>query len=119
MTFPPTAPSTDEFVERIVREVVRRLLAMNAQVAMSSSLAATGNPLSSAPVVTTQTVTAKLITVATLTALPRGTTEALIPERAVVTPLARDEAKLMGIRLTRVAANGGPAPSFSTYGAPR
>jgi hypothetical protein len=119
MTPHPAAPNTDEFVERIVREVIRRLMAMNAQVALSSSFAAAGNPLSNAPVVTTHTVTAKLITVATLEALPRGTTEALIPTRAVVTPLARDEAKLMGIRLTRVAAAESPAPSFSTYGAPR
>lgn len=119
MTQPPASPSSDEFVERIVREVIRRLLAMNAQVALASTSAAAGNSLSSAPVVTPQTVNAKLITVATLEALPKGTTEALIPARAVVTPLARDEAKLMGIRLTRVVTDGPANPGFSTYGAPR
>jgi hypothetical protein len=119
MTHPPASPSSDEFIERIVREVIRRLLAMNAQVAMVSTSATAGNPLSSVPLVTSQTVTAKLITVATLESLPKGTTEALIPARAVVTPLARDEAKLMGIRLTRVAADGPTNPGFSTYGAPR
>lgn len=119
MTQPPASPSSEEFVERIVREVIRRLLAMNAQVALASTSAPRGNPLSSAPLITSQTVSAKLITVATLEALPKGTTEALIPARAVVTPLARDEAKSMGIRLTRVAADSPNTPGTSTYGAPR
>ncbi len=103
----PADWNPDEFTERIVREVIRRLLAMEAQQGGAHQLA--GSNRSTAPVVRPpHPLQDKLITAATLESVPAGTSEVLIPARAVVTPLARDEAKAKGLRLTRVKPDGSP-----------
>ncbi len=107
MSSSPAEWNIDAFTERIVREVIRRLLAMEAQQGGTHRLAGTGDNRFSAPVVIPpHSISAKLITAATLESVPAGTTEVLIPARAVVTPLAHDEAKAKGIRLTRVQPGG-------------
>jgi len=101
----PVPFDPNAYVERIVQEVIRRLLAMQAQggtntgggVARGVNPFAAGQAASATPV----TVSDKLITVATLDRLPAGTTEVTVAARAVVTPLARDEARDRGIRLNR------------------
>lgn len=105
----PVPFDPNAYVERIVQEVIRRLLAMQAQgggttggnsrgvVARRVNPFAGGQASNATPV----TVSEKLITVATLDRLPVGTTEVTVAARAVVTPLARDEARDRGIRLNR------------------
>lgn len=95
----PTDTNTDELIERIVREVIRRLLAMG------PTSATTGATPTAAPV--RFTMTDKLVTTKTLEAIPAGVVEVVIPAKSIVTPLARDEAKAKGIRLTR-SGDGGP-----------
>lgn len=97
---PPT--SQDALIERIVQEVIRRLMTMQrqgadtgfAKTAESSNRFGTPKPAA-------VSIPDKLITAATLENLPLGTEEVLIAPRAVVTPLARDEARDRAIRLTR------------------
>jgi hypothetical protein len=48
----------------------------------------------------------KLITAATLENLPPGTDEVRIGLRAIVTPLARDDARDRSIRIVRTEASG-------------
>lgn len=99
----PTDTNTDELIERIVREVIRRLLAMGLPTATpGSSLGATPT---AAPV--RFTIADKLVTTKTLEAIPAGVVEVIIPAKSIVTPLARDEAKAKGMRLTR-SGDGGP-----------
>lgn len=99
----PSSPSTsqDAFIERIVQEVIRRLMAMQRQgVDTGFAKAASGsgsNVLKSASV----SIADKLITAATLENLPPGTDEVRIGLRAIVTPLARDDARDRSIRLIR------------------
>jgi hypothetical protein len=105
----PVPFDPNAYVERIVQEVIRRLLAMQAQGGMASGgmnrggVARGGNPFAAGQGsgATPVTVSEKLITVATLDRLPAGTTEVTLAARAVVTPLARDEARDRGIRLNR------------------
>ncbi len=94
----PSQPYSDDFVERIVREVISRLLAMESRAA---TVRTDGNRFATAPVNVTHQVDDRVITAATLESVPAGTTELLIGPRAIITPLARDEAKSMGILLTR------------------
>ncbi len=102
MSHPPANWNTDAFIERIVREVIRRLLAMEASSPTALKTAGRSANVFADPVVSRpHSISAKLITTATLESVPTGTTEVLIVSRAVVTPLARDEAKSKGIRLTR------------------
>jgi hypothetical protein len=105
MSHLPAQPSTDAFIERIVREVIRRLLAMEPQQRGGHAQRQSGTGFGtafSAPIATApHTISDKLITAATLETIPLGTNEIMIPNRAVVTPLARDEAKSKGIRLVR------------------
>jgi hypothetical protein len=99
----PTDTNTDELIERIVREVIRRLLAMGLPPATpGSTLGATPT---AAPV--RFSITDKLVTTKTLEAIPAGVVELIIPAKSIVTPLARDEAKAKGMRLTR-SGDGGP-----------
>lgn len=86
----PQGDALDALVERIVGEVIRRLRAMDR-----------GEPAGAAPV--PRVLDERLITVATLERLPPGSGEVLIPSKAIVTPLARDEANARGMRLTRRA----------------
>ncbi len=101
MNHTPANSPTDAFIERIVREVIRRLLAMQAQQGGTHRLHGSTAAVSATTISAPHPVSQKLITAATLETIPIGTTEVLIPNRAVVTPLARDEAKIKGIRLTR------------------
>jgi hypothetical protein len=109
MTPTPTPSSQDAFVERIVQEVIRRLLAMQlrgSQLAQTSP-AETAMFVSQVQPATSHTPPApfsigdKLITTKTLEQLPPGSFEVLIAPRAIVTPLAKDEARERGIRLIR------------------
>lgn len=100
MNHPPAASDADAFTERIVREVIRRLLAMG--IAPAGGPAAPGAAAPSAAAAPPYRVTQRLITAAMLHSVPPGTTEVLVPHRAVITPLARDEAKELGLRLTRL-----------------
>jgi hypothetical protein len=99
----PTDTNTDELIERIVREVVRRLLAMGLPPATPGSTP--GSTPTAAPV--RFSITDKLVTTKTLEAIPAGVVELIIPAKSIVTPLARDEAKAKGMRLTR-SGDGGP-----------
>jgi hypothetical protein len=105
MNQPPVPFDPNAYVERIVQEVIRRLLAMQAQGGMAPGVgtvpASPGMAAKPAMVAKSVTVSDKLITVATLDRLPAGTTEVTLAARAVVTPLARDEARDRGIRLNR------------------
>ncbi len=87
-------PTFDAIIERIVREVLRRLQSQSHRVAM---------PTVAPSAEATVSVQEKLITAATLERLPVGTRVVTIPQRAVVTPLARDEARDRGIRLEKVS----------------
>jgi len=99
----PTDTNTDELIERIVREVIRRLLAMGLPPATPGSTP--GSTPTAAPV--RFSITDKLVTTKTLEAIPAGVVELIIPDKSIVTPLARDEAKAKGMRLTRYG-DGGP-----------
>lgn len=103
MTGLPTDTNTDELIERIVREVIRRLLAMGPPPATPGSTL--GVTPTAAPL--RFTLADKLVTTKTLEAIPAGVVEVVIPAKSIVTPLARDEAKTKGIRLTR-SGDGGP-----------
>jgi len=100
----PSSPTTsqDAFIERIVQEVIRRLMALQRQ-GVDTGFAKTTESSNrfSAPKPAAFSIPDKLITVATLEKLPIGTEEVLIAMRAIVTPLARDEARDRAIRLTR------------------
>lgn len=83
-----SSPSLNEFIERIVREVIRRLRVESEQTAdakLSQSLI----------------LSDRLITASSIESIPTGTCEVTIATRAIVTPLARDEAKDRGIRIIR------------------
>ena len=95
----PSDTNIDELVERIVREVIRRLLAMGTPATIP------GSTPTAAPV--RFTIADKLVTTKTLEAIPAGVVEVIIPAKSIVTPLARDEAKAKGMRLTR-SGDGGP-----------
>jgi hypothetical protein len=99
----PTDTNTDELIERIVREVIRRLLAMGLPPATP------GSTLGATPTAAPArfSITDKLVTTKTLEAIPAGVVELIIPAKSIVTPLARDEAKAKGMRLTR-SGDGGP-----------
>lgn len=100
----PSSPSTsqDAFIERIVQEVIRRLMAMQRQ-GVDTGFAKTSETSNrfSASKPAAVSIADKLITAATLEKLPAGTEEVLIATRAIVTPLARDEARDRAIRLIR------------------
>jgi len=97
----PTDTNTDELIERIVREVIRRLLAMGLPPATPGSTP--GSTLGATPTAAPVrfSITDKLVTTKTLEAIPAGVVELIIPAKSIVTPLARDEAKAKGMRLTR------------------
>ena len=97
----PTDTNTDELIERIVREVIRRLLAMGLPPATPGSTP--GSTLGATPTAAPVrfSITDKLVTTKTLEAIPAGVVEVIIPAKSIVTPLARDEAKAKGMRLTR------------------
>ena len=81
-----------EFVEYIVREVIRRLTAGGANVAQGATEAAVPKTL---------TLAGRLITLETLNGKLDGITEIAVLRRAVVTPAARDELKRRMIQLKR------------------
>jgi len=107
----PTPSSQDAFVERIVQEVIRRLLAMQLRGSQLMQNSVTESAVSASqvqPVANNSspapfTISDKLITAKTLEQLPPGSIEVLIAPRAIVTPLAKDEARERGIRLIRNA----------------
>ena len=81
-----SSPDLDQFIDRIVREVIRRL---RAEEQRSGSA---GSPF---------VLRERLITAASIESIPSGTREVSIAARAVLTPLARDEARDRGIHITR------------------
>lgn len=89
-----SSPSLDEFVERIVREVIRRLRAQEKGVRSADSA-----------VVLSQ----RVITAASIETVPTGTREITIAARAILTPLARDDARDRGIRIIRQSQTMGTA----------
>ena len=96
-----SSPSLDDFIERIVREVIRRLQAMDAKKPEAVQPAA-------APVTGELVLSDRLITAATILGVPKGTTKVVIANRAILTPLARDEARDRGIKIDR-AEKGQPS----------
>jgi hypothetical protein len=96
-----SSPSLDDFIERIVREVIRRLQAMDAtkpEVAQPKAAPVTGELV----------LSERLVTAATILGVPKGTTKVVIAKRAILTPLARDEARDRGIKIDR-AEKGQPS----------
>jgi len=92
-----SSPSLNEFIERIVREVIRRLH-------VESERSATVVPVTpAAPAIPSHPhfVADRLITASLIESFPKGISEVTIATRAIVTPLARDEAKDRGIRIIR------------------
>ncbi len=87
-----SASVLDEFIERIVREVIRRLRAGEV----------TGNAGVKEPFALR--LTDRIITAASIESIPNGTGEITIAARAIITPLARDEARDRGIRIVRQTA---------------
>ncbi len=73
----------DDFIERIVREVIRRLHAESVKTSNAN------------------VINDRLITAAMIQSLPTGACEVTIAKRAIVTPLARDEARDRGIKIRR------------------
>jgi hypothetical protein len=96
-----SSPSLDDFIERIVREVIRRLQAMDSKKPEADKPAA-------APVTEGLVLSDRLITAATILGVPKGTTKVVIANRAILTPLARDEARDRGIKIDR-AGKGQPS----------
>ena len=85
-----------EFVERIVREVIRRLLERGATVAPAGSL-------SSAAVsgLTDLTLTGKLVTLETVRDRLGGIQQITVGRKTIVTPAVCDELKQRKIKLER------------------
>ena len=95
-----TDPRFDsEFIERIVREVIRRLLERGATVApagsVSSSAAAAANGS------TELMLTGKLVTLETVRDRLGGIQRITVGRRTIVTPAVRDELKQRKIKLER------------------
>ena len=106
----PSPTGHDELIERIVREVIRRLLAMGGPPIGGNAFGGTASGPTGGLAPVPYVITTRLITAATLESIPTGTTEVHIPAKAVLTPLARDEAKLLGIRFHRDGAAGAARP---------
>lgn len=107
-----SVPSLDRqqaaYVQRIVQEVIRRLAISAtrhgagsiAPAAADTSTTAKRKRFSSSTPVSVRTAD-KLITADTINQLPAGTGQLVVPPRAVITPLAKDDARDRGIRLIR------------------
>jgi len=103
-------------IRKIVQQVVERTLGAGPAPASPSPSPET-SPRESASVTMRQT----LITERDISAVKRGA-EVLVPERAIITPLAREQATARGVRVvfegrgeTKSAAGGGaPAPKTSS-----
>jgi hypothetical protein len=90
----PDSSQLDEFIERIVREVIRRLRAEEARGVVAA--------MNQEPKVDkTHLLTERLITASLINALPAGTSEVTIEAKAILTPLAKDEARDRGVRIVR------------------
>ncbi len=83
-----SSPSLNEFIERIVREVIRRLHVASEQAAVAN-------------ISESLFLSDRLITASSIESIPKGTSQVTIATRAILTPLARDEAKDRGIRIIR------------------
>lgn len=83
-----------EFMELVVREVIRRLMA-------DGRLSLTGTAAVAAP--RELQISERLVTLATLSGKLDGIARVVVPRRAVVTPAARDELKQRRIELQRGA----------------
>lgn len=81
-----SSAALDEFIERIVREVIRRLRAHQQSEQKAEA---------------TVVLTQRLITAASIEIIPTGTRKITIAARAVLTPLARDEARDRGMVIVR------------------
>ena len=81
-----------EFIELVVREVIRRLTA-DGRFSLAGT-AATASPRE-------LQISERLVTLATLNGRLDGVSRVIVPRRAVVTPAARDELKQRRIELQR------------------
>jgi hypothetical protein len=79
-------------IDRVVREVLRRLAAM------------TPSPLEPAAAATTVSLTTRVVTMAELKRKLDGVQRVEVPYRAVVTPAARDYLRERGVQLVYAAA---------------
>lgn len=108
---PSSQPTNqDALIERIVQEVIRRLMALQRQgvdTGFAKAIGGSGANVS-LPKSNSVSVNDKLITAATLERLPPGTDEVRIGLRTIVTPLARDEARDRSIRLVRTETTARP-----------
>ena len=84
---------TEADIERIVQEVVRRLLSLGMQV--------TANPQS------TLTIDERVVSLATLQGKLEGIQQLQVEPKAVVTPSVRDELRQRKIELVRMPSGGG------------
>lgn len=91
--------SLDAFIEQIVREVIRRLRAEEAKRCEGGK---------EKQIAVAHHLSDKLITAASIAAIPQGTSEITIMTRAILTPLARDDARDRGIRIVRKTAGVNP-----------
>ena len=109
---------TPEQVAAIVREVLRRIRADLLPQGVARSAAPVGQPSAApAPLAAADSfqLAEKLVTAATLAAVPAGTRTILLRHDALITPSGRDAARAAGCTLVRgakgAAAKSGAAPA--------
>jgi hypothetical protein len=80
-------------IERVVKEVLRRLAAMSPSSVQSTAVDAT------------LSISARVVTVAELNGKLQGVKQVEVPPRAVVTPAARDYLRERGVQLLYAVKN--------------
>lgn len=108
----PTPALDRDAVQRLVAEVIRRIHAESPRPASPAAPASPAVP--SHPAVSSYgapdarsgiaTLADKVVTLAVLQSLPRGSRQVVVDARAVVTPAARDHAKESGLAIVRATA---------------
>lgn len=104
------ATFTPDDVAGIVREVLRRLTAAPAGPALPAAAVPAPQPAPAAAPPSGFAIGEKVVSAATLAAVPAGTRSVRLRADAVVTPSARDTAREAGYELVRGPA-GGAAPA--------
>ncbi len=100
-------PSIDpETLAKVTREVIARLLQTSRG---TPSFADSGQDIPSKTNRTAASMPDRVVTSDTISRLPPGTGELFVPEAAVITPSARDEARARGIAIN----SGTPSPTTS------
>ena len=85
---------SDELFERIVQEVIRRLLASGVDVAESGGVETPARELA---------INDRVVTLETLRGRLTNVDRLIVPKKAIVTPAVKDELKDRGIEWTRVS----------------